>query len=186
MRITIAEALNILDRNLAEAAGFPQWVAENFTDLLLNSRESDRWSVLDILEHVTLTNKFLLLSIFSNAGTCLKRSIDPGKYPVSEYTDLAIVDRIGELGAFVWQNPESQEPTGQKSFGDIQRTLELQWEDARSLLPCLIRGRGTLKTQRMTVDDLGHLDVYQWIYFMGKHAERHWTKIITHLKSGLY
>jgi hypothetical protein len=34
-------------------------------------------------------------------------------------------------------------------------------------------GEGVLQTTMMSVNDLGKIDVYSYLYFLAKHAERH-------------
>lgn len=41
------------------------------------------------------------------------------------------------------------------------------------MLGKLPHGEGVLHTVRMSVQELGKLDVYQWLYFLALHGERH-------------
>lgn len=65
------------------------------------------------------------------------------------------------------------EPTGDKELGQIRALLEEQISECRELLKELGNGEGLLYTTTMTVNNLGKLDVYQYIYFLCQHAKRH-------------
>ena len=38
-------------------------------------------------------------------------------------------------------------------------------------------GEGVLHQVRMSVNDSGRLDLYQWLYFLGQHARRHLSQM---------
>lgn len=65
------------------------------------------------------------------------------------------------------------EPTGDKELGQIRTLLKEQISECRELLKELANGEGLLYTTTMTVNNLGKLDVYQYIYFLCQHAKRH-------------
>lgn len=65
------------------------------------------------------------------------------------------------------------EPTGDKELGQIRALLEEQISECRELLKKLANGEGLLYTTTMTVNNLGKLDVYQYINFLCQHAKRH-------------
>ncbi|WP_238654048.1 DinB family protein [Paenibacillus piscarius] len=65
------------------------------------------------------------------------------------------------------------EPTEDKELGQIRALLEEQISECRELLKELEHGEGLLYTTTMTVNNLGKLDVYQYIYFLCQHAKRH-------------
>jgi hypothetical protein len=41
------------------------------------------------------------------------------------------------------------------------------------LLNKIQNGEGVLQTTMMSVNDIGKIDVYSYLYFLAKHAERH-------------
>ena len=73
----------------------------------------DEWSIDEILEHVTLTNRFLMLVIRKSRDKALRRAkiqaIPDGE---SELRDIA---NIAHPDAFPWIRPEHMEPTGETS-----------------------------------------------------------------------
>src|SRR5690349_21249399 len=69
------------------------------------------WSIQEILEHVTLTNHYLLLVIRQGQEKALRRA-SRGE-PVGEgESDLDRLTPIGHPDAFPWIRPEHMEPTG--------------------------------------------------------------------------
>lgn len=65
------------------------------------------------------------------------------------------------------------EPTGDKELGQIRALLDEQISECRGLLKELENGEGLVYTTTMTVNNLGKLDVYQYIYFLCQHAKRY-------------
>ena len=95
---------------------------------------------------------------------------------MSDY-DLSKIDRIGLHKAFAWIRPEHMEPTGQKSETQIKKELIDQLHQCLSCVEQLKNGEGLSYKTTMSVDGLGKLNVYEYIYFLSKHAERHLTQM---------
>ena len=130
------------------------------------------WSVDQVLEHVSLTNHFLLLTIRKGVGTAEQRARRGDPVPAGE-SDLQCLHVIGERGSFGWERPEHMEPTGKLSSDEVQATLFRQLGECLILLERLDGGIGALCRVTMTVNGLGKIDLYQWLYFLGQHARRH-------------
>jgi hypothetical protein len=90
-----------------------------------------------------------------------------------ELSDLEKLLVIGERGSFGWVRPEHMEPKGIISMEEIRETLRRQVAECISQLDRLPDGIGTLCTVTMTVNNLGKIDLYQWIFFIAQHARRH-------------
>ncbi len=130
------------------------------------------WTVDEVLEHVTLTNHYLLLVIRKSAGKALARAARQG--PVTEgESDLRRLDPIGERGSFPWKRPDHMVPTGEKPTGEMRSLMRGQVRECLDLLRRLGGGEGSLHRVRMSVHDSGRLDVYQWLQFLALHARRH-------------
>ena len=65
------------------------------------------------------------------------------------------------------------EPQGQKNEMEIKEEMINQINRCLNQLENLKNGEGLLYKTTMTVDNLGKLNVYEYIYFLSKHAERH-------------
>ena len=87
--------------------------------------------------------------------------------------DLNKINEIGIHKSFDWIRPEHMEPKGNKSALEIKEELLTQLNRCLNQLEKLKNGEGLLYKTTMTVNDLGKLNVYEYIYFLSKHAERH-------------
>ena len=55
--------------------------------------------------------------------------------------------------------------------------MSKQVQECLQILDEIKNGEGLLHTVRMSVQDLGKLDMYQWLYFLVQHAKRHIVEI---------
>ena len=133
---------------------------------------SGGWSVDQVLEHITLANHFLLLTLRKWVGIALRRASRGDRVPEGE-SDLRRLEVIGQRGSFAWVRPAHMEPTGQPTGAGVRATLRQQLAECLSLLDRMGGGEGALCRVRMTVNDLGKIDLYQWLYFLAQHARRH-------------
>lgn len=137
---------------------------------------SGGWTVSEVLEHITLTNHYLLIIIEKGSEKALRRKNEltepfaiPASYTLSNPDLLA----IAQPDAFSWQRPEHHQPTGQKLLCEVRRTLRDQLDQCLVTLELLPHGEGILHHTTMSVNNLGKLDVYQYLYFLALHAQRH-------------
>jgi hypothetical protein len=129
------------------------------------------WSVDQVLEHVTLTNRFLILTLRKWTRIAEHRARRGDGIPEGE-SDLARLEIIGQRGTFGWVRPEHMEPVGAPST-EVRATLQQQLEECLNLLERLGGGVGAMCRVTMTVNGLGKIDLYQWLYFLAQHASRH-------------
>lgn len=137
------------------------------------------WSIDQILEHVALTNHYLLILIEKGAAKALKNAhnLDLASELANRQSVRAHLDEIGRPGAFAWVRPEHMEPRGLKTGPEVAATLRQQLAQCRAVLARLPLGEGVLHRTTMSVHNLGKLDVYDFVYFLAKHAERHVAQI---------
>ena len=109
---------------------------------------------------------------FPKAKAIWKRAARGDPIPEGE-SDLQKVDIIGERGSFSWIRPDHMEPTGELSSKEVRETLHRQRDECLVLLERIRAGVGALCHIKMTVNDLGKIDLYQWLYFLVQHAHRH-------------
>ena len=135
----------------------------------------DAWSIAEHLEHVCLANHFLLLTIEKGCRKALRRA---AVVPIpEEESDLALLSPIASPGAFEWSPPSHMLPTGRRRPAELRAQLQSQRDTCLRFLADLPRGEGRLYSIRMSVHDLGRLDIYQWLYFLAQHARFHLTLI---------
>ena len=145
----------------------------------LSERPDERWSASQILEHVMLTNQYLLILI--EKGTQRAKSIAKEKDfsdQLSQYAfETSALREVGIYKSFPWENPEHMEPKGVRPLREIRKELRGQLHQCLCILDSICNGEGVLYRITMTVNNLGKLDVYQYIYFLVLHVKRHITQL---------
>src|SRR5688572_15328334 len=72
---------------------------------VLNKRTTvSRWTIAEVLEHVHLTNHFLMIIIRRHTQKALERKAEGKKVPEDE-SDLEKLEPVGILAAFPWPRP---------------------------------------------------------------------------------
>lgn len=137
---------------------------------------SGGWTVSEVLEHITLTNHYLLIIIEKGTEKALRKKnelTEPFAIPAAYTLNNPALLAIAQPDAFSWQRPEHHQPTGQKLLCEVRRTLRDQLEQCLITLELLPHGEGILHQTTMSVNNLGKLDVYHYLYFLALHAQRH-------------
>lgn len=137
------------------------------------------WTIDEILEHVALTNHYLLILIEKGATKALKNlnNLDLAQELANPRFERNKLNQIGQHRAFPWIRPAHMEPTGEQPSAEVAATLQRQLNQCQTVLRRLPNGEGVLYRTTMTVNALGKIDVYELVYFLAKHAERHLTQI---------
>lgn len=133
------------------------------------------WSTGQVLEHIAVTNRFLLILIDKAASKALKNvnGLDLEVLKQNPQFNLQGLEEVGTRGAFDWIRPEHMEPTGQVPLTEVRTTLKRQLEHCLHQLETLSGGEGLLYSTTMTVNGLGRLNVYEYLCFLAMHARRH-------------
>jgi hypothetical protein len=134
------------------------------------------WSAAEQLEHVCLANHFLLLTITKGCGKARRRAAAGVQLPEGE-SDLARLAVIASPGAFDWSPPSHMVPTGMRELAELRAELRNQRDHCLELLAGMPGGEGRHCSIRMSVQGLGRLDMYQWLYFLAQHARYHLAMI---------
>jgi len=135
------------------------------------------WSPLDVAEHVTLTNHFLLKLAEKGARKSARKLIRGDAAPMKGRIGVDQLESVASHD-FRWEAPEHMLPRGAVTLEAVRATLATQCRQSLSLIDMLPAGEGTLHTIRMTV--LGpdaRLDVYELLVFIALHAERHTAQV---------
>lgn len=133
------------------------------------------WTAMEILEHVAITNAFLLKLIEKGTTKALRKAtteevtVDWTQYSL-DHKDMW---EIGIHKSFHWARPDHMEPTRKVSIAEIRSTLVEQRATCLNCLEQLCGGEGVLHKTTMTVNNLGKLDVYEYIEFLTQHMIRH-------------
>jgi hypothetical protein len=143
--------------------------------LRVYSPNNGGWSIDLILEHIGLTNHFLLILIDKGTQKALNKSaqVDLQEVLATYSFQQEKLDQIGVHLSFPWARPEHMEPSGHKSLIEVRQQLQAQLQQCLDTLDRLKNGEGVLYQTTMTVNDLGKIDVYQYLYFLAQHAKRH-------------
>ncbi|NIF07133.1 DinB family protein [Chryseobacterium sp. Tr-659] len=148
---------------------------------ILNYQPSNGgWTIQQILEHIYLTNFYLLILIEKGCVKAMKNSLHLElESEIKNYNfNKEKFDKVGEYGAFEWIRPEHMEPKGELSPDNIRRLITQQSLTCLDYLEIMKNGEGLLYKTTMTVNELGKINVYEYIYFLSLHAQRHLTQMM--------
>jgi len=90
--------------------------------------------------------------------------------------------------SFPKARPEHIEPLGHKTEAEVRQQLQAQLQQCLDTPDRLKNGEGVLYQTTMTVNDLGKIDVYQYLYFLAQNAKRHvgqMEKVETEFQEGV-
>jgi len=145
-------------------------------DNLLNYEpQNGGWNIRKVLEHISLTNHFLLILIKKGTikATAKSKNTDYAHLLIDYDLDWNKLKAIGEHQSFYWNRPEHMEPTGTADLAEIKNKLQQQLIEYLGYLDQLKNGEGILYKTTMSVNDLGKIDVYHYLLFLAQHAKRH-------------
>ncbi len=133
------------------------------------------WTISEILEHISLTSHYLLILIQKGADKAIRNIHQLSIEELLKKESLTVknMQRIGVHKAFDWIRPEHMEPSGDKSDIEIKELLIAQLNQCIQTLETLKNGEGLRYKTTMSVDNLGKINVYEYIYFLSQHAFRH-------------
>jgi uncharacterized damage-inducible protein DinB len=171
----ISEITIFLNKTFSE---IDQWF-EKEKDIRNYKPKSGGWTIDQVLEHIALTNHFLLILIDKGTNKALQNIHqlvleDELKNYVFHRDKL---DEIGLHKSFPWIRPEHMEPKGEKTLEEVRATLKEQLNQCISYLEKLKNGEGVLFKTTMSVNALGKIDVYEYLYFLAQHGQRHVTQM---------
>lgn len=175
IKIIISEIKGFLDLTFND---IDLWF-EKDTDLRNYKPKNGGWTIDQILEHIGLTNHFLLILIDKGTNKALSNIL---KLDINEELKNYVFhkDKLTEVGlhkSFIWIRPEHMEPKAEKTLVQVRQQLKDQVKQCFDNLDKLKNGEGVLYKTTMTVNDLGKIDVYEYIYFLAQHGQRHITQM---------
>lgn len=175
IKILISEIKDFLDSTFND---IDLWFDKD-ADLRKYKPKNGGWTIDQILEHIGLTNHFLLILIEKGTNKALSNI---SQLDLNEELKNYVFhkDKLTEVGlhkSFHWIRPEHMEPKAEKSLVEVRQQLKDQVKQCFESLDRLKNGEGVLYKTTMTVNDLGKIDVYEYIYFLAQHGQRHITQM---------
>ncbi|WBV52083.1 DinB family protein [Chryseobacterium gambrini] len=137
------------------------------------------WTVQQILEHIYLTNFYLLILIEKGSKKAMRNYLHLDlNLEIKNYRfNQEKFEEVGKYGSFEWIRPEHMEPKGELNLNEIRSLITQQYHQCLSYLDLMKNGEGLLCKTTMTVNELGKINVYEYIYFLSLHAQRHVTQM---------
>ncbi len=139
--------------------------------------EPDGWTGAEVLEHIALTDHFLLRLVHRIGDKAAMRAARGDPWP----TASPAFDQLEAIAAreHFWPHPEHMTPTGKRTYlVEVAQRLQGDLAALQHWLERLPAGEGTLHRIRMSVvgdagaaDDRLHL--YQFLAVVELHARRH-------------
>jgi uncharacterized damage-inducible protein DinB len=124
----------------------------------------ERWSVADCVEHVSIVEKAILTKIQSLVLGPPQTQTEAG------VPDEAVLARVPSRSTRRTAPPEALPARRWADFAELLRQFEAARE--RSLRFVAVT-QSDLRGHYFAHPHLGALDCYQWLLFLGAHAERH-------------
>lgn len=155
-----------------------KWFEED-KEILNHQPANGGWTGQQILEHIYLTNFYLLILIEKGSKKAMRNYLDLDlDSEIKNYSfHKEKFEKVGAYGAFEWIRPEHMEPKGELSLNEIRNLMMLQYHQCLSYLDLMKNGEGLLCKTTMTVNELGKINVYEYIYFLSLHSRRHLTQM---------
>jgi DinB superfamily len=137
--------------------------------------KDDRWSIDEILHHITLTNHYLLILIDKATQKSLNARARGEQlvWPIDYQLIPVALQDADVLRAFTWHRPDHMDPRLHPATGDVKDLMRAQLARCNDLLGSLEGGWGNWCKTTMSVNAIGKIDVYQYIVFFCKHIHRH-------------
>ncbi len=172
-----ARARHALRARLHETFASLLRVTEEPEEFLRFAPAPGEWSGLSVLEHVTLTDRYLLRLAEKIARKCRARLARGEPWPKAAPRHEVLAQVAHDRRP--WRHPEHMTPTGSVSPAAVARRLHDDAAQVAAILDSIPPGAGTLHRIRISVLPEGEdrLDLDQMLDFLGRHAERHLRQI---------
>jgi hypothetical protein len=133
------------------------------SEQLLYRPEPGRWSVADNVEHVVVVERRLLRAI----EKLLNEPPDLATKPAMN--DQEWLRQVGTVVERV-QAPENSLPTSRWPAEELSREFATVRQNSRDFMSSM---NGDLRHLFIRHPLFGHVDIYQWVLFIGAHSQRH-------------
>jgi len=135
----------------------------------------DRWSVNDVLEHLSLVESLFTKRISDAIATAREAGLGPElaaeRVPLAENIGVVVEDRVTRRTA-----PEPARPTGALDSAAAWQAVE---QSRRRLVDTLLANDGLALSEVFTTHPaFGAMTIYQTIEFIAHHEARHRAQIV--------
>ena len=141
---------------------------------LRNTRPApDRWSIAEVLEHLSRVESGLTRLLASKLADARQTGLlepDPNASPIDDLVDRRLLDRTRRIVA-----GERVVPRGEMDADQAESALDSARQALRELL--IAHDGMNLGLVRHPHPVLGEIDGYQWFAFIGTHEARHTHQI---------
>lgn len=133
----------------------------------LTIKENDKWNILEILEHILITERALLLMILKSSH---QLSVDPEIIGDEKLRTILVENSYQK-----WLSPENFHPKGKlKSIDDFRIAILKHRENFKNQL---LLGNLMIDNRKFEHPYLGFMTVIDWLNFIIYHTERHFKQI---------
>lgn len=165
---SVAEIYEEIDDTRARLVG----AVEELTDEQIGFRQSpERWTVAEIVEHLSITERRLARMLGMLVG---KLEAEAAREDGSPFAPVSVAEYVERASREKYAAPEEIRPKGAPLPDSLARL-----GDSRAaildLRPRVERVDGTRAQFPHPV--WGPLDLYQWLAFLGHHEQRHLSQI---------
>jgi alpha-ketoglutarate-dependent taurine dioxygenase len=157
--------LNETYRNLANAV-------QGLSKEQLNFKTApDRWSILECVEHITVTQP----ELFGYVAQTLKQAPNPEKRADIKSTDDDIMTMMVNR-TYKAQAPAEMQPSGK--YKDVQSALDALQKNQKNMMGELNSFSMDDLRNRVMEAPIGSIDAYQFMLFIPGHTARHTLQIL--------
>ena len=144
----------------------------HLSDAQLNFKPApDRWSVMEVAEHVTKAEDMFNQMVTENV---MKSPAEPDKAASVVGREEFVLTKVPDRSVKA-QAPEALKPTGQWKTRD---ELVKHFKETRAKNIAYIKDHyPEMRQHFMDQPPAGLLDAYQWLLFQGAHSKRHTAQI---------
>jgi uncharacterized damage-inducible protein DinB len=168
--MTLAERECLLKELDQTREGLLQAVQELSQKQLEYREAPGRWSVAEVLEHITFAEQGMLGWV-ENA---LRDAPNSSKQSDLDGQDEALRNKLAESRKVRLQAPEVIRPTGRWPLAELLPEFEATRRRTREFAAAT---NGDLRRHSFPHLQLGVLDCYQWLVLIGSHCDRHRVQI---------
>lgn len=165
---SVAEIYAEIDDTRARLVG----AVEELTDEQLGFRPSpEKWTVAEIVEHLSITERRLARMLGTLVG---KLEAEPAREEGSPFAPVSVAEHVERASREKYTAPEEIRPKGTPLPDSLARLRDSRAaiRDLRARVECVDGTRAQFPHPAW-----GPLDLYQWLAFLGLHEQRHLSQI---------
>lgn len=173
--INIAKLILQIEKELTSTfLAVDQWF-EKPEEILHFIPNNSGWTISENLEHIYLANEYYLEMIEKGKKRALENQMhNSWQRDLLNYIFYKPgMDEIGITGSFRWESPNYLKPSGVFNSEKIRKDLANQKKQCIQILKAIPNGEGLACKTTIIINNLGIVDVYQYLWFLVRHTQRH-------------